>query len=130
MGNSWRDCWRPWGQAIELDESQLDAVTGLSGSGPAFVYQVIRALADGGSAVGLEPQVAEKLAAQTVLGAAQMVLQTGESPQVLTDRVASPNGTTVAGLAVLERENVPAAISSAVMAAAHRSRELGAEQPE
>lgn len=118
------------GQVLELEETHLDAVTGLSGSGPAFVYQVIQAMAEGGRQAHLDPQVALRLAAQTVLGAATMVTRTGESPEVLTERVASPNGTTVAGLAVLEQEKLRETISAAVVAAAERSRQLGAAQPE
>jgi pyrroline-5-carboxylate reductase len=113
------------GIAIELPETHLDAVTGLSGSGPAYVYQVIEALSDGGVLVGLSRDVATKLAAQTVLGAAQMVLQTGQSPAVLKDAVASPGGTTIAGLYALETGGLRAALMSAVRAATLRSRELG-----
>jgi pyrroline-5-carboxylate reductase len=113
------------GLAFELPEPLLDAVTGLSGSGPAYVYQVIEALSDGGVLVGLSRDVATKLAAQTVLGAAQMVLQTGQSPAVLKDAVASPAGTTIAGLHALESGGLRAALMNAVRAATLRSRELG-----
>jgi pyrroline-5-carboxylate reductase len=113
------------GIAVELPESMLDAVTGLSGSGPAYVYQVIEALSDGGVWMGLSRDVATKLAAQTVLGAAQMVLQTGQSPAVLKDAVASPGGTTIAGLHALESGGLRAALMNAVRAATLRSRELG-----
>jgi pyrroline-5-carboxylate reductase len=113
------------GLAFELPEPLLDAVTGLSGSGPAYVYQVIEALSDGGVLVGLSRDVATKLAAQTVLGAAQMVLQTGQSPAVLKDAVASPAGTTIAGLHALESGGLRAALMNAVQAATLRSRELG-----
>jgi pyrroline-5-carboxylate reductase len=113
------------GLAIELPETLLDTVTGLSGSGPAYVYQVIEALSDGGVLVGLSRDVATKLAAQTVLGAAQMVIQTGQSPAVLKDAVASPGGTTIAGLYALETGGLRAALMSAVRAATLRSRELG-----
>lgn len=112
------------GLAIEVEEKLLDAVTGLSGSGPAFVYVMIEALADGGVRMGLARDVALRLAAQTVKGAAEMILQTGEHPGVLKDRVASPGGTTVAGLHVIEDRGVRGALISAVEAAARRATEL------
>jgi len=112
------------GEAVEIREEQLDAVTGLSGSGPAYVFLVIEALADGGVLEGLPRPLALKLAAQTVLGAAGMVLQTGEHPAVLREQVTSPGGTTIAALATLERGAVRSAFLEAVRAAAARSREL------
>jgi pyrroline-5-carboxylate reductase len=115
------------GIAVPLEESLLDAVTGLSGSGPAFVYQVIEALTDGGIQVGLPRDVAQKLAAQTVRGASEMVIVTGQQPAVLTQHVASPGGTTIAGLAKLEQGALRATIMAAVEAATARSRQLGGE---
>lgn len=113
------------GKAYKLDEKMLDAVTGLSGSGPAFVYLVIEALADGGVRMGLPRDVAAGLAAQTVMGAATMVLKTGQHPASLKDQVASPGGTTIAGLQALEAGAVRGDFMAAVEAAARRSTELG-----
>jgi pyrroline-5-carboxylate reductase len=103
----------------------MDAVTGLSGSGPAYIYLIIEALADGGVRAGIPRADAVRLAAQTVLGSAAMVLETGEHPAVLKDMVTSPGGTTLAGLAVLERHGVRSALIEAVTAAAGRAAELG-----
>ncbi len=113
------------GRAFRLPESLLDAVTGLSGSGPAFVYVMIEALSDGGVRVGLPREVATVLAAQTVLGAAKMVLETGTHTGVLKDMVASPGGTTIAGLHALEKGGLRAALMNAVQEATRRAIELG-----
>ncbi len=113
------------GTVVQVEERLLDAVTGLSGSGPAYVYVAIEALADGGVKQGLPRAVAEMLAAQTLLGAARMVLETGEHPGRLKDRVTSPGGTTIAGLHELERGRLRATLISAVEAATKRSQDLG-----
>jgi pyrroline-5-carboxylate reductase len=113
------------GVAFRLPEHLLDAVTGLSGSGPAFVYLMIEALSDGGVRMGLPRDVATALAAQTVLGAAKMVLETQSHPAVLKDMVASPGGTTIAGLHALERSGVRGALMDAVEAATQRAVQLG-----
>jgi len=113
------------GRVVAVPESMMDAVTGLSGSGPAFVFQIIEALADGGGHEGLPRDIALELAAQTVLGAAAMVLVTGDHPGALKDMVTSPAGTTIRGLRALEERGVRAGMMAAVIAATRRSRELG-----
>jgi pyrroline-5-carboxylate reductase len=113
------------GRAFALPEHLLDAVTGLSGSGPAFVYVMIEALSDGGVRVGLPRDVATALAAQTVYGAAKMLLETGAHPGVLKDMVTSPGGTTIAGLHALERRGLRAALMDAVEAATLQATALG-----
>lgn len=113
------------GRAVILDEHAMDAVTGLSGSGPAFAFLIIEALSDAGVRVGLTRQNALLLSAQTIFGAAKMVLETGEHPAKLKDMVTSPGGTTIAGVHILEEKNVRAAMIDAVIAATNRSREMG-----
>ena len=115
------------GRVVEVKECDLDAVTGLSGSGPAYVFLMIEALTDGGVAAGLRHDTAQVFAAQTLLGAAQMVLD-GAAPAALRAAVTSPAGTTAAGLRVMENAGVRAALIEAVLAAAERSKELGKQQ--
>lgn len=112
------------GKVVALEEKHFSAVTGLSGSGPAYIFLVIEALADGGVEMGLSREAAQLLAAQTVLGAAKMVLKTGEHPAVLKNRVTSPGGTTSAGLLVLEEGALRASLIKAVTEAAQREKAL------
>jgi len=116
------------GVALQVKETLLDAVTGLSGSGPAYVYQFIEALSDGGVAAGLPRDIATKLAAQTVLGGAKMVLETGVHPGALKDQVTSPGGTTIEGLHELEKGKLRATVMSAVRAATEKSKRLGQQK--
>jgi pyrroline-5-carboxylate reductase len=115
------------GKVVQIEERLMDAVTGLSGSGPAYLYVIIEALADGGVKVGLPRPVAELLAAQTVLGTAHMLMESGEHPGKLKDRVTSPGGTTIEGLQALEVGRLRATLIDAVEAATKRSKELGEE---
>lgn len=112
------------GIVVTVDEAALDAVTGLSGSGPAYVFLVAEALTEAGVLNGLTRPVATQLAHQTLLGAAKMLAETGQSPEELRAGVTSPGGTTAAGLAVLEKRAVRAAFLDAVTAATERSRQL------
>lgn len=114
------------GLALDVPETQLDAVTGLSGSGPAYVYLFIEAMSDAGVEMGLPRDVATQLAAQTVLGSAQMVLETKQHPGALKDMVTSPGGTTIAAIHALENRAFRATVMDAVVAATKRSKELGA----
>ena len=113
------------GRAVTVDESAMDAVTGLSGSGPAYAFMLIDALSDAGVRVGFSRQTAVLLAAQTLLGASKMVLETGEHPAKLRDMVTSPGGTAIAGVHMLEQKSVRAAMIDAVVAATNRAREMG-----
>ena len=113
------------GRAVGVDEKLMDAVTGLSGSGPAYVFTVIEAMADAGVKAGIPRPLALELSAQTVFGAAKMVVETGEHPGKLRDMVTSPGGTTIAGLHELEKGKLRATLMNAIEAATERSKELG-----
>lgn len=113
------------GLALQVPEHLLDVVTGLSGSGPAYVFEMIEALSDGAVLMGLPRATATQLAAQTLFGAAKMVLETGEHPGVLKDAVTSPGGTTIAGLHQLEKGGLRGVLMNAVQAATQKSQELG-----
>ncbi|MSP60298.1 MAG: pyrroline-5-carboxylate reductase [Myxococcales bacterium] len=113
------------GMTVILDEEQLDAVTGLSGSGPAYVFLIIEALSDAGVKMGLSRYNAQALAAQTILGSAKLLIDTGEHPGRLKDMVTSPGGTAIAGLHTLEAGGLRTTLINAVEAATRRSRELG-----
>jgi len=115
----------PLGRVLELDEEYMDAVTGLSASGPAFVYVIIEALSDGGVMMGLPRKTATELAAQAVQGAARMVLQTGRHPAELKDEVTTPAGCTVSALLALEDGKLRSVLARGVEAAAHSAARLG-----
>lgn len=114
------------GEVVRVEERLMDAVTGLSGSGPAYIYMVIEALCDGGVKMGLPRDVALKLAIQTVLGAARLVKETGEHPATLKDRVTTPGGTTIAAVHELEERGLRAMLISAVVTATEQSARLNA----
>ena len=122
-----RDIFSGIGICVELNESQIDAVTGLSGSGPAYCFALIEAMADGGVRAGLPRDIAIKLAAATLKGSGAMVLETGKHPAELRDMVTSPSGTTAEGLAILESRGFRAAVSDAVWTAYKRSIELSSK---
>ncbi|XP_013383076.1 pyrroline-5-carboxylate reductase 2-like [Lingula anatina] len=118
------------GICAETSEQMMDAVTGLSGSGPAYGYMAIESMADGGVKMGLPRDLAVKLAAQTLMGAAKMVLDTGKHPGQLKDEVCSPGGTTIAAVHSLEKSGFRASLIAAVEAATERSKELGRKEEE
>ena len=124
VGDTIKNFWSALGRAVEVEEKLMDAVTGLSGSGPAYAFLMIDALGDGGVAAGLSRAQAIELAAQTLLGAAKMVLDSGEHPDVLRDKVTSPAGTTIEGVRVLERGGFRSALIEAVLAATEKSKSL------
>jgi pyrroline-5-carboxylate reductase len=114
------------GEVVRVEEEHIDAVTGLSGSGPAYIYMVIEALCDGGVKMGLPREVAMKLATQTVFGAAKLVKDTGQHPATLKDQVTTPGGTTISAVHELEERGLRAMLISAVVTATERSRALNA----
>jgi pyrroline-5-carboxylate reductase len=114
------------GEVVVVEEEHLDAVTGLSGSGPAYIYMVVEALCDGGVKMGLPREIAMKLAVQTVLGAAKLVKETGQHPATLRDQVTTPGGTTISAVHELEERGLRAMLISAVVTATERSRALNA----
>lgn len=115
------------GLLVTVEESQLDAVTAVSGSGPAYFYAVVEALTEAGVAQGLDRALATQLAAQTFVGAAHLLMESGDTPQTLRKRVSSPGGTTIAALEAMEHAGLQGVISAGANAAAARSKELGAE---
>jgi pyrroline-5-carboxylate reductase len=120
-----RSIFEAVGRVVLVDEVHLDAVTGLSGSGPAYIFLIIEALADAGVKVGLSREIALQLAAQTLLGSAHMLLETGEHPGRLKDQITSPGGTAIAGLHTLEAGGLRTTLINAVEVATRRAQELG-----
>jgi pyrroline-5-carboxylate reductase len=123
------DLFRPLGRVLELDEEHIDVVTGLSGSGPAFVYVILEALSEGGVMMGLPRKVATELACQTVRGAATMVLETGRHPAELKDEVLTPAGCTIAGLLTMEDGGIRSTLARGIQEAARAAARLGKERP-
>lgn len=115
------------GTVYAVPEEELDIITGLSGSGPAYIYYMVEAMEKAGAKAGLSPEIARRLTVETILGAAQMLLHTSEEPSILRKKVTSPGGTTQAGLEVLESYDFQQAVASAVLRAAERAREMGAQ---
>jgi pyrroline-5-carboxylate reductase len=115
------------GSVYAVSEEELDIVTGLSGSGPAYIYYLVEAMEGAGAKAGLSREMARQLTVQTLLGAAQMLLHSSEEPSLLRQKVTSPGGTTQAGMEVLEAYRFQQAVTSAVLRAAERARELGAQ---
>src|SRR5690606_196642 len=113
---------RATGLVVRVDESQLDAVTSVSGSGPAYFYAMVEALTEAGVAQGLDRMLATQLAAQTFVGAAQLLMESGDTPQTLRKRVSSPGGVTLAALEAMESAGLQGVISAGANAAAHRSK--------
>lgn len=120
-----KDIFSLMGEVVEVDETLLDSVTGLSGSGPAYIYYLVEAMEKAGEATGLPRELARPLVLKTLMGAARMLIETGEKPEVLRQQVTSPNGTTMAGLQELERCHFQQAIEQAIVSATNRSKELG-----
>lgn len=118
---------RATGVVVKVDEADLDAVTAVSGSGPAYFYAVVEALIDAGVELGLDRLMATQLAAQTFVGAARLLTETGETPQALRAKVSSPGGTTIAALDAMSKAGLPGVIAAGAKAAAARSREMAAE---
>ncbi|MBA7635501.1 Pyrroline-5-carboxylate reductase [subsurface metagenome] len=123
-----RDIFNAVGMVVELEEKHLDAVTGLSGSGPAYIFIIIEALADGGVKMGLPRDIAQKLAAQTVLGAAKLLLETNKHPGELKDMVATPGGTTITAIHEIESAKLRATLIRAVEAATIKSASLNSSK--
>jgi pyrroline-5-carboxylate reductase len=116
-----------FGKSVSLDESRMDAITALSGSGPAFLFEYVAAMREAGIAAGLTPDVAAHVALETVLGSARLLARTGETPEALRDKVTSPNGTTYAGLQMLKARQFRETIKETILAAAKRAGELSRE---